>query len=76
MLTVKLHLAGGDVIALTMTPSQKNRISRTVNQIQLPATPYTAQVDGMQIEIPWRSIVYLSSAPQLQAPQMHQEAAD
>ncbi|AHX26503.1 DUF2442 domain-containing protein [Deinococcus deserti] len=76
MLSVKLHLAGGDVIALNMTLSQKNRISRTMNQNQLPTTPFTTQVNGLDIEIPWRSIAYLSSGPQVQLAQMQQEAAD
>lgn len=76
MLPVNLHLAGGDVIALKITPSQKNRISRTMNQNQLPTTPFTTQVNGLEIEIPWRSIAYLTSGPQVQLAQMHQEAAD
>ncbi|AHX26490.1 hypothetical protein DEDE109153_04080 [Deinococcus deserti] len=75
MLTVKMHLAGGDIIALNMTPSQKNRLSKTINQAQLPTLPFTANVDGVDVEIPWRSISYISSYPQVQSSPVLREAA-
>lgn len=75
MLTVKLHLAGGDIIALDITPSQKDRLSRTINQAQFPTLPFTANVGGVNVEIPWRSISYISSCPQAQSAPMLREAA-
>ncbi|AHX26489.1 hypothetical protein DEDE109153_03930 [Deinococcus deserti] len=74
MLTVHLHLAGGDTIALEMSPSQKDRLSRTINQEKLPPLPFVAAINGMTVEIPWRSIAYLSSCPQV--PNVALEAAD
>ncbi|MFC4427902.1 hypothetical protein [Deinococcus navajonensis] len=76
MLTVTLHLTGGDVITLDMTPTQKDRLNRTVNQVRLPVEPLTLQVHGTTVDIPWRSIAYVSSLPQVQAESMALEAAD
>ncbi|GGK25719.1 hypothetical protein GCM10008955_19320 [Deinococcus malanensis] len=75
MLTVKLHLAGGDIIALDITPSQKDRLSRTINQAHLPTLPFTASIGGVDVEIPWRSISYISSYPQVQVAAVLREAA-
>ncbi|GGK36030.1 hypothetical protein GCM10008955_32470 [Deinococcus malanensis] len=75
MLTVHVHLNSGDTIVLEMSLSQKNRLSRTINQATLPTLPFVAVVDGRTIEIPWRSIGYLSSCAQMQC-QAIQEAAD
>jgi len=66
MLTVTLHLAGGDVVTLDMSQTQKERLNRTVNQIRLPTEPLTLHVHGTTIDIPWRSISYVSSQPALQ----------
>lgn len=78
MLTVKLHLCNGDVITTTLTLAQKNRLSRTLNQAVLPMTPFTLHSAGAELEIPWRTIGYISSEPvvrsELQA--REQEAAD
>ncbi|BDP42954.1 hypothetical protein DAETH_29230 [Deinococcus aetherius] len=78
MLTVKLHLCNGDVITTTLTLAQKNRLSRTLNQAVLPATPFILNAGGAELEIPWRTIGYISSEPvvkpEFQA--QEQEAAD
>ena len=74
MLTVHLHLTGGDTIALEMSPSQKDRLSRTINQSTLPTLPFVAAVNGTTVEIPWRSIAYLTSYPHIQHAAL--EAAD
>lgn len=75
MLAVKLYLAGGDIIALDITPSQKDRLSRTINQTHLPILPFTANIGGVDVEIPWRSIAYISSCPLVQSAPLLREAA-
>ncbi|GMA15593.1 hypothetical protein E5F05_20625 [Deinococcus metallilatus] len=78
MLTVNLHLCNGDLVTLQVTPSQRDRLSRTLNQTVLPNTPFEVHVDGRTLMIPWRSIGYLSiltearPSPELQST----EAAD
>lgn len=76
MLTVTLHLSGGDVVTLDMTATQKDRLNRTVNQARLPTDPLTLHVHDTTIEIPWRSISYVSSQPRVQAEPQELEAAD
>ncbi|WP_034386199.1 hypothetical protein [Deinococcus sp. YIM 77859] len=63
MLTVNLHLCNGDVVTLDMTPTQRDRLSRTLNQAALPTTPFEIAVNGCNLAIPWRSISYLSTRP-------------
>ncbi|GGK43587.1 hypothetical protein GCM10008955_41680 [Deinococcus malanensis] len=75
MLTVHLHLTNGDTILLEMSLSEKNRFSRTLNQATLPSLPFVAVVNGMTVEIPWRSVGYVSSCPRMQST-IVQEAAD
>ncbi|WP_102125843.1 hypothetical protein [Deinococcus planocerae] len=76
MLTVKLHLCNGDVITTTLTLAQKNRLSRTLNQAVLPVTPFTLNANGAELEIPWRTIGYLSSEPLVRADLQAQEARE
>lgn len=76
MLTVKLHLCNGDVIPVTMTPAQKNRLSRMLNQPSLPATPFTVKTSGAELEIPWRSIGYISTEPRVSSEPQASQAAD
>lgn len=78
MLTVKLHLCNGDVISTTLTQAQKSRLSRTLNQAVLPVTPFTVNVGGAELEIPWRTIGYISSEPLVRSglQAQAQEAAD
>ncbi|WP_216321602.1 hypothetical protein [Deinococcus aestuarii] len=76
MLSVKLHLCNGDVITTTLTPAQKNRLSRTLNQAVLPLTPFTLHAAGAEVEIPWRTIGYISSEPLVRSEVQAQEAAD
>lgn len=66
MLTVLLHLNNGAVITTTMTRSQRDRVSRTLNQEILPNTPYEMEEDGTELLIPWRSIGYISTRAQFQ----------
>ncbi|UBV44613.1 hypothetical protein LAJ19_17735 (plasmid) [Deinococcus taeanensis] len=73
MLNVTLHLTGGETIALSMTAAQRDRVSRTMNLRELPVEPFIARL----LEIPWRSISYLSSVPVPQGQaQVRSEAAD
>ncbi|MFC4639181.1 hypothetical protein [Deinococcus hohokamensis] len=51
-------------------------MNRTVNQLRLPTEPLALQVHGTTIEIPWRSIAYVSSQPRVQPQSMSLEAAD
>lgn len=76
MLTVTLYLCNGNILALEMTRSQKDRVSRTLNQASLPVTPFVVQVDGADLEIPWRSIRYLASRPLAASEAPSSEAAD
>lgn len=76
MLTVNLHLCNGDVITLNMTPSQRNRLSRTLNQAVLPPTPFIASAGESELAIPWRSIGYISASPQLNSERQADQAAD
>lgn len=76
MLAVKLHLNNGDVIPLELSRSQKERISRTLNRATLPDSPLTLRVGGLDLDIPWRAIGYLSSAPVMRAGSISAEAAD
>ncbi|GGK36005.1 hypothetical protein GCM10008955_32450 [Deinococcus malanensis] len=66
MLILHLHLTSGDVIELEVSSSEKNRVSRTLNREQMPTLPFVAVVGGMTVEIPWRSIAFLSSCPVMQ----------
>lgn len=75
MLTVTLYLCNGNVLALEMTRSQKDRVSRTLNQTSLPTTPFTVSVEGADLEIPWRAIRYLASRPLIEEA-ASSEAAD
>lgn len=61
MLTVHLHLLNGQVIREDMTRSQKDRLSKTMNLSHPPERPYVAMIAGECVEVPWRSICYLSS---------------
>ncbi|MEW6420787.1 MAG: hypothetical protein AB1511_03525 [Deinococcota bacterium] len=76
MLTLNLHMCNGDVVAIRVTPSQRDRISRTLNQAVLPTTPFEVQVDGGILMIPWRSIGYLSTKAQAEPELRSTEAAD
>ncbi len=58
---VTLHLINGDRVEQTMTPHQRERISRTLNQNPLPTKPFVMEVGGACLDIPWRTIAYLSS---------------
>lgn len=75
MLTVTLYLCNGNLLALEMTRSQKDRLSRTLNQATLPTTPLSVNIDGADLEIPWRAIRYIASRPRASAPPAA-EAAD
>ncbi|MBB5235869.1 hypothetical protein [Deinococcus budaensis] len=75
MLTVHLHLCNGDVVPLTLTPSQRDRLNRTLNQATLSQTPLEVTVNGAELTIPWRSIAYLST-PAQSAEQSPEQAAD
>lgn len=75
MLTVHLHLCNGDVVPLTLTPSQRDRLNRTLNQTAPAQGPLEVTVNGAELSIPWRSIAYLSTlAPA--AGQAPEQAAD
>ena len=76
MLSVKLHLNNGDVIPLELSRSQKERISRTLNRATLPDSPLTIHVGGLDLDIPWRAIGYLSSSPAMRAEAVSAQAAD
>lgn len=75
MLTVNLHLCNGDVVALRMTRSQQDRLSRTLNQANLPATPFEVKGEGGHFLIPWRSIAYISTQPQAEVASVPTQAA-
>lgn len=75
MLTVKLHLCNGDIVPLTLTPSQRDRLNRMLNQASLSLNPLEVTVDGAELLIPWRSIAYLSTPVQA-AEQSSTQAAD
>lgn len=76
MLTVNLHLCNGDVIAAPMTSSQRDRVSRTLNQAALPVLPLEVVAGGATLLIPWRSIAYLSTLTPDRAGQVAGQAAD
>jgi len=61
MLNVKLHLCNGDVLTLTLSRSQRDRLSRTLNRTVPPDLPLEVTVQGTDLLIPWRSIAYLST---------------
>lgn len=70
MLTVHLHLSGGDVIELEMSPSEKARVSRTINLERLPTQPFRVVIAGVCVEIPWRSIAYITARPHAQTAEL------
>lgn len=76
MLNVKLHLCNGEVLTLTLTRSQRDRLSRTLNRVILPDLPFEVTVQGNDLLIPWRSIAYLSTPVPVTAEQPSTQAAD
>lgn len=57
---VNLHLITGEVLQLTLCPAEKRQISRELAKAAPDKGLLRLPVSGHELEIPWRSIAYLS----------------
>lgn len=59
---VTFHLINGHALTVYgLTRHQHERITRTLNRAELPTEPFVTQIEGERVEIPWRSITYVTS---------------